>query len=302
MPTVNDLDTSIAKLVSQVMTTDLSLYSSAGHNILKGVNIIPLAYGKQHITRPVASPYEDVVVDRKFAAPDQSMDQEVQEIDLVCLSKRIWIDAVDYAGNPSMVRKQVSDALNIMKDGIEKYFIGGSTSRVLNYGVKDAPGTGSTNINRCDTLPYTHAAIWGTVTNMQTEVSAALTLLVAAGFHGPYAMLAPSVCLPMFAQVQTSTAVPVSTWLQSALGLPVIFSPHVDDDAVTTTAFDIYIIDLSKVHLGLSDLKIDAFYSNKDHAYIWDFEIYMSALFDPRHDGTDYDKGVATILAADFTT
>ena len=302
MPTANDLDTSIAKIVSQVMSTDLSLYSSAGHEILNKVSIEPLTYGKIHITRPISSPFNDVTVDRKFAASDQIMDKEVQELDLVCISKRIMIDAVDYAGDQAMVRKQVSDALDIMKDGIEKYWIEGSSTRVLNYGVKDAPGTGSTAVNRPDTLPYTHALIWGTTTNMQVEVSSAITLLIAAGFNGPYAMLAPSVLKPMLAQVQASTAVPVSQWLSSALGLPVIFSPHVDDDAVTTSAFDVYIIDLSKVHLGLSDLKVDAYYSNKDHAYIWDFEVYMSALFDPTHDGTDYDKGVATILAADFTT
>lgn len=301
MPTNFDLDTSIAKTVSQVMGTNLSLYGTAGHALLEGINIIPLAYGKQHITRPVASPYDDIVVDRRFAAPDQLMDKEVQDIDLVCLSKRIVIDAVDYAGDPAMVAKHVSDALNIVKDGIEKYFIEGSTTRVLMYGIKDAPTTGNTTINRGDTLPYTHAADWKTITVMQAEVSAAIGLLITAGFYGPFAMLAPSICIPLFAGVQTSTAVPVSRWLSDALGLPVIFSPFVDDDAVAATAFDVYIIDLSKVHIGLSDLKVDAFYSNKDHAYIWDFEIYMAALFDMRHDGTDYDKGVATILAIDWT-
>ena len=301
MTTQNDLDTSIAKIVTQVMATDLSLYSSMGHEILNKVSIEPLTYGKRHITRPISSPFNDVTVDREFAASDQLMDKEVQEIDLVCISKRIMIRAIDYAGDQSMVRKQVSDALDIMKDGIEKYWIEGSSTRIVNYGVKDPPGTGSTTVSRPDTLPYTHAADWKVITVMQAEVSAALSLLIAAGFSGPYAMLAPTICKPLFANVMTDTAVPVSTWLSSALGLPVIFSPQVDDDAVAATAFDVYIIDLSKVHLGLSDLKIDAYYSNKDHAYVWDFEVYMSALFDPTHDGTDYDKGVATILAIDWT-
>ena len=301
MPTNFDMDTSIAKTLSKVMGTELSLYSGAGHALLEGINKIQIPYGKQHITRPVSDPYNDVVVDRRFAAPDQLMDKQVQDIDLVCLSKRIVIDAVDYAGDPVMVAKQVSDALNILKDGIEKYFIEGSTTRLTMYGVKDAPATGNTLINRPDTLPYTHAADWKTATVMQAETSAALSLLIAAGFYGPYAMLAPTICKPLFANVMTNTAVPVSTWLSSALGLPVIFSPWVDSDAVAATAFDVYIVDLSKVHIGLSDLKVDAFYSNKDHAFIWDFEVYMSALFDPLHDGTDYDKGVATILAIDWT-
>ena len=111
MPTNNDLDTSIAKTISQIMGTELSLYSSSGHAILEGVNIIPLEYGKQHITRPVSDPYQDVVVDRAFAAPDQLMDKHVQDIDLVCISKRIAIRAVDFFGDQALVRKQVSDAL-----------------------------------------------------------------------------------------------------------------------------------------------------------------------------------------------
>lgn len=301
MPTNNDMDTSVAKILSQIKPTQLSLYSTAGNAIIGNVSIEQLEYGKRHITRPVSNPFEDAVVDREFNAPDQLMNSEVQEIDLACISKRIMISAVDFAGNPSMVRKQVSDALSIMRDAIEKYWIEGSSTKIVMYGVKDPPGTGSTTINRCDTLPFTHASKWDTITGMQEEVASAVTLLIAAGFHGPYAMLAPSILMPLFATVQASTAVPVSQWLSNALGLPVIFSPHVDDDA-STNAFDVYVIDLSKVHLGMSDLKIDAYYDNKSHAYIWDFEVYMAALFDPRHDGTDYDKGVATILAVDWST
>ena len=301
MVTNNDMDTAFAKTISKVMGTNLSLYSSGGHAILENLSKINIPYGQRHITRPVADPWNAVVADRKFNAPDELLTKQVQDIDLVCISKRIMIDAVDYAGDTANVARQVSDALNIVKDGIEKYFIEGSATRILSYGLKDAPTTGSTTINRPDTLPYTHAADWKTATVMQAETSAALSLLIAAGFYGPYAMLAPTICKPLFANVQTSTNAPVSEWLNNALGLPVIYSPWVDSDAVAATAFDVYIIDLSKVHIGISDLKVDAFYSNKDHCYIWDFEVYMSALFDPLHDGTDYDKGVASILAIDWT-
>ena len=300
MPTNNDMDTSFAKTISQIMGTNLSLYSNAGHGLLENVNIESYPFGKQHVTRPISSPMDDVFVSRRFSAPDQLMDKEVQELDFVNISKRVVIDAVDYAADPAHVAKQVEDALNIMKDGIEKYWIEGSSTRVTMYGVKDAIATGL--INRPDTIVQTTTGKWEIITNLQFDVADAVALLIGKRFYGPYALLAPSALLPMLSQVQTTTAVPVSTWVQNALGLPVIFSPWVDSDAVMDTAFDCYVIDLSKVHMGMSDLKIDAYYSNKDHCYIWDMEVYMCALFDPLYDDTEYKKGVATLLARDWTT
>ena len=296
----NDFDTSFAKTISKIMGTKLSLYSNAGHALLNNINIESFTFGQQHITRPISSPYDDVFIDRRFSAPDQVMLKEVQDLDLINISKRVVIDSVDYAADPAHVAKQVEDALNIIKDGIEKAWIEGSTAKVTMYGVKDAIATGL--INRPDTIVQTTTGKWEIITNLQFDVADAVALLIGKRFYGPYALLAPSALLPMLSQVQTTTAVPVSTWVQNALGLPVIFSPAVDSDAVMDTAFDCYVIDLSKVHIGLSDLKIDAYYSNKDHCYMWDMEIFMSALFDPLHDDTEYKKGVATLLARDWTT
>jgi hypothetical protein len=292
----NEFDTSFAKTVSQIMGTNLSLYSSIGHQILENINIESYAYGKQHITRPVADPFNDVVIDRRFAAPDQVMEKIVQDIDFVCISKRIVIDSVDYAADPQLVAKQVSDALNIVKDGIEKYFITGSTTRLIMYGIDDqGAGTGSTTINRMDEMTFTSDGDWSTLTNLQSDLAHAEQALIDKGFTGPFACILPASVQPLLAQVQTNTAIPANQWIRDALGLRLIFTPVLSVAAAWT--FTCYIIDLSKVHLGMTDLKVDAFYSNKDHAYIWDFEVYMSALFDPLHDGTDYKKGVCSIDA-----
>ena len=296
----NDFDTSYAKTVSQMMATSLSTYSSAGHAILENINIIPYVYGKEHITRPVANPYDDVIIDRRFNAPEQQAEKLVQEIDFACVSKRIMIDSVDYAGDPANAQKVVSDGLSIVKDGLEKFFIEGTSTRIVNYGLHDNTITGI--INRPDVAGLVTSALkWDTITGMQDEVGDCLGQLIADKFNGPYLMMAPTICIPLFAQVMTSTAVPVSTWVSQALGLPVIFSPFVDSDALVT-AFDVYIIDTSKVHMGMTDLKIDQYYDNKGHAYFWDFEVFTSALFDPLNNGTEIVKGVGLISQVDWNT
>jgi len=65
-------------------------------------------------------------------------------------------------------------------------------------------------------------------------------------------------------------------------------------------ALNVYVIDTSKVHLGISQVMMDAYYVSKDHAYYWDWEVYCVPMFDPLYDGTEYLKGVASILSLDW--
>ena len=83
--------------------------------------------------------------------------------------------------------------------------------------------------------------------------------------------------------------------------MPVIFSPFVHETA-TKADFNCYLVDLSKIHFGMSDLKVDSYYDNKDHAYFVDFEIYMAFLSDPLWSGItdEWVKGVADMDACSW--
>lgn len=301
MPTNYDMDSRIALGVTNIMGTTLSSYSRYGHALLANIDIIPQPFGKMHITRNIADPYNDVMLDRRFNAPEQMMEKRVQDIDMVTISKRLMIDAVDYASDPQNVARQVADSISIIQDGIEKYIVEGSSTRLVMYGLYDYPNATAGTINRPE-MGYvnTTAGDWSTLTNMQTDISASISGLIANRFFGRHALLAPPLLKPLVANVMTNTAIPVSTWLASALGLPVIFSPFVHE-AATKDDFNIMIIDLSKVHLAMSDLRIDEYYSNKDHAYFWDFEVHIALLPDPLYDGTEWLKGVAMLDARDWS-
>jgi len=293
----NEFDTDFAKTVSTILATTLSSYSASPDSLLGNLDVIKIKYGDQHITRPLSHIWDDVMLDRRFNAPEQQADKLVQELDAVCLSKRLRIDRVDYAADPSNVANHVRDSLNVVRDGIEKYLIEGSSTRVTMYGLSDFPNATAGTINRPEVAG--EAAVtgtWGTVANMQSDISDALVDLIADKFRGQAALLAPSIIRPAIAKQLASTAVPVKQWIENAIGLPIIFSPFVHE-AATAADFNCYLVDLSKIHIGLSDLKVDSYYDQKDHAYFIDFEIYMCFLADPLHNGTEWVKGVALLDA-----
>lgn len=299
MPTNNDFDTSFAKTISQIMATELSSYSAPPDTLLGNIDVLPFGYGKQHITRPISDPFEDVMVDRRFNAPEQAMDKLVQDVDFVCISKRLRVDRVDYAADPKNVANHVRDSLNIVKNGIEKYFMAGSSTRITMYGLTDSSGSTGT-INRPElggeSAP---TATWSTTANLRADMITKVGELIANRFYGPYALLAPSIVRPMIAEVIANTSVGVSEWIKSTIGIPIIFSPFVHE-AATKADFNCYLVDLSKIHFGMSDLKVDSYYDNKDHAYFVDFEIYMAFLSDPLLNATEWVKGVADLLACSW--
>lgn len=301
MPTNNDFDTSFAKTISQIMSTELSTYAASLESLLGKIDVIPFGYGKQHITRPISDPYQDVMVDRRFAAPEQEGRKLVQELDFVCISKRLRIDRVDWAADPKNAANHVRDYLSIVKDGIEKYFIEGSSTRILMYGLSDYPSGTTGTINRPE-MAYdsSTAGDWNTTSNIRTDLINCETGLILKKFRGRKAILAPTIVKPMLSElISAGTPVSSAQWVNSIFGMPIIYSPFVHE-AATKDDFNLYMVDLDKIHFGMSDLKVDSFYDNKDHAFFVDFEIYLGFLADPLWDGTEYLKGIARLDARDW--
>ncbi len=297
MPTNNDFDTSFAKTISQIMATELSTYSASPDTLLGNIDVLEFGYGKQHVTRPISDPYQDVQADRRFSAPEQEASKLMQDIDFVCLSKRLRIDRVDYAADPKNVANHIRDAMSIVKNGIEKYFIEGSSTRVTMYGLEDFPNATAGTLNRPEMSGQAaRTATWSTTANLRADIITKMDELIADKFYGPFALLAPSIVRPMIAEVIANTSVGVSEWIKSTIGIPIIFSPFVHEGA-TKADFNCYLVDLSKIHFGMSDLKVDAFYSNEKHAYFVDYEIYMAFLSDPLWEETaeEYIKGIARL-------
>lgn len=295
-------DTDFAVTIAQIMRTQLSSYSQTQDRLIGKISILPLTYGNTSIYRPIANPDQIVSLDRTFqGSPTDLAEKLVQHLDLVCISDRLAIPRVDYAGDPANAAMHVSAHSQILLDGIEKTFIEGSAAKVLTYGVYDYPSGTTGTVNRPE-IAYndTTAGAWSTTANIRSDLIDSLAGLVLKKFYGPYLLIMPSMARPMMSDVLANTAVSTSQWVKDNFGVPIAYSPFMHEAAVSTD-FNCVIIDTSKVHLGLSQIFMDSFYDDARHSYNYDWEVYMSALFDPLWDGTDQMKGVARLDARTWT-
>lgn len=294
-------DTDFAVTVAQIMRTQLSTYSESQDRLFSKVNILPLTYGKTSIYRPVSDPDQKVIASRTFqASPTDLAEKLVQHLDLVNLSDRLSIPRVDFAGDAANAAQHVSAHSSLLMDGLEKTFIEGLNTTVLSYGVADYPGGTAGTINRCE-IAYTDTTDgdWSTTANIRSDLIKSGVGLTLKKFYGQHLMLAPSAVRPMFSEVLANTSVSTSTWIKHNFGLDIAYSPFVHE-AATKDVFNVYIIDRSKVHMGMTQILMDSFYNEDKHAFTYDWEVYCSPLFDPLFDGTEYLKGVAQMLARDW--
>ena len=297
--------TTWASIVTQYFKEQLTTYSSTADSILGNISTVPIEYGKSTGSRKIQDPDTIVAEGREFN-PNRGMKvTELQQLDFVNLSDGLQIPRADFAADPEGARIHVNNTGQIFRNAIEKTFIAGSSTRALCYGVDDYPTATAGTINRPEAIPNATAGDWETIANVRTDLIESMVQLTAARFYGPYALLAPTIVRPMFSQLieYAATSGPeasTAAFISNTLGIPIIYSPYVHE-AATKDVFNCYLIDTSKVHLGISPAMFDAYYVQKDHAYYWDWEVYMTPLFDPLYDGTEYLKGVCRLAARDWS-
>ena len=291
-------DTDFAVSIAQIMRTQMSTYAETQDRLIGKISILPLTYGKTSIYRPIADPDQTVVLDRTFqGSPTDLAEKLVQHLDLVCLSDRLSIPRVDFAGDPANAAMHVSAHSQILLDGLEKTFIEGAAAKVLTYGVYDYPAGTAGTVNRPE-IAYndTTAGAWSTTANIRSDLIDTLSGMVLKKFYSRPLLIMPSMARPMMSDVLANTSVSTSTWIKNNFGVDIAYSPFIHEAAVSTD-FNCVIIDTAKVHLGMSQIFMDSYYDDARHSYNYDWEVYMSALFDPLNDGTEYLKGVGRLDA-----
>lgn len=302
MPSNSDFDTDLAAIVTQEIADALSNYADAPDSLLGKINVIGLDYGDFSVRRRIAKPHIDVSLDQDWAdVPEQQMEKEVQRVDFKMIQKRLTVTRRDLAGDPQNVAAHVRDAMLIVKDAIEKFFIEGASTRIVMHGVSDYPNATLGTLNRPEMACFNATkGDWSTTSNLRTDLIKSMVGLLIKRFYGEKLLLLPTICKPMMAEL-TTTGDPqgVGTWVTSTFGIQIAFSPFVHE-AATSDDFNGYMIDRSKVHIGLTDIKVDQYYDDISHQYFWDFEVGIVALFDPLNDGTEWLKGVCALDARDW--
>jgi hypothetical protein len=298
---VNLMDTSFATIVTDFFKVQMSTFAAAPNSILNSMSQLPIAKGKRTIDRIVQDPETIVHGSKTWDGRRAKKVTLKQNVDTINLGDGLEIPRDEFNADPEGARIHVRDTGIIFNNAIEKTTVEGISTIAIARGIADFPNGTAGTINRPE-IAYdnTTAGDWKTVANFRTDVIESMVGLTLKRFYGPPLMLAPEIVRPMITELIANTAVPVSQWMKSTIGIPIAFSPFVHE-AATKDDFNCYIIDTSKVHLGASVVLFDAWYEQKDHAYYWDWEVDMTPLFDPLYDGTEYLKGVARLDARDFS-
>ncbi len=300
MVTEYDLDNTWSTLVTAFIKEQLSTYSVPPDSLLNYISVIPVTYGKRTTQRTIQDPDTIVHVSREFDPHRTKKITLTQNLDLANISDSFIVPRAMMASDPQGTRIHVRDMGSIFRNGIEKLFIEGATVNVVTRGVADYPSGTAGTINRPE-IAYvsTTAGDWDTTANIRTDFINSVGGLIVKRFYESHLILAPTLVKPMLSEVIANTATPISQWMTSSIGLPIAYSPFVHE-AATKDVFNLYLIDTSRVHIGLSVVMMDAYYDNKSHAYYWDWEVYAVPMFDPLFDGTEYLKGVAQLAARDW--
>jgi hypothetical protein len=205
-----------------------------------------------------------------------------------------------YAGDLTNAMGHVQDLGENFNEGLNLFAFEGSLKPLM-YGISDYPnGTAGTRERPEMCAPVTAAGKWDVATSIPSTLIDMEATLTGKKFYGQKIILAHPIVKPYLSQILTNTATPVGTWMQSAYGYPVIFSPWVDADS-TTNASDVYMVDASKFAYTMTPIRIKSYFENGTDNWVWKWQTRMVLRPKPLYDGTEWLKG-AVYSTVDCTT
>ena len=278
--------------------TNLSLYPG---DAIGWINKVQVPFGNKQVMRGIRVPDQNVQIGKEVTYHDKYADRRVQVVDMPAIWDSLRIKEEYYAGDVVNALGHVGDLFANFQDALANFVYNGSTAEPTAYGLIDAgPATGL--IDRpedCDTI--TSAGKWDVQSNIFVDIAAMENGLTEKGFNGPKRIIAPPVLKPFLNSVMTSTATPYKTWMSSIGGYPITFTPHVDPNA-TVNALDIFMVDESAFDLYQTPLNVRGFFDNNTEDFVWHWKTRAYLLPRPIHDGTEWKKGMISILALDLDT
>ena len=298
---IRQWDTDWMDQFKSLFPTNLSTLSLYPGDALSWINKVHVPFGNKQVMRGVRVPDQSVQIGKEVTYHDKYADRRVQVVDMPAIWDSLRIKEEYYAGDVVNALGHVTDLFSNFNDALANFIYTGAASEPLAYGLIDAgPATGL--IDRpedCDAI--TTAGKWDILTNMFLDIAAMDNGLVAKGFNGPKRLIAPPVLKPFLNTVLTSTATPYKTWFNSIGGYPITFTPHCDPTA-TTVSLDIFMVDENAFDLYQTPLNVRGFFDNNTEEFVWHWKTRAYLLPRPIHDGTEWKKGMISILALNLET
>ena len=254
------------------------------------VNKVPIAFGNKQAQRALRTPDHRVQISKDLEYKDKGATRLTQVMDMPSISDSIRIDEEYYAGDVVNAVGHVSDLFTNFKDALAQFVYKG-TSDPLAYGIIDECTNPGTVVRPEACAAVTTAGAWTTPGNTQADFMKMEAGLIDKNFHGEKLVLAPTRLRPYLSYVLTSTATPVSYWIDRIAGYPIVFSEWVDSDA-TEDAFDIYMVDKTCYDLFMTPMSVRGFFDNNTEDFVWHWKTRAYMMPKPLHDGTEWKKGL----------
>jgi len=255
------------------------------------INKVSIPFGNKQAQRALRNPDQQVQIGKDVEYVDKYAQRLTQTADMPALSDSLRIDEEYYAGDVVNAVGHVSDLFTNFGDALAQFTYVGTSIDPLAYGLLDYPnGTAGTVVRPEQCAPVTTAGAWTTPNNTIADIAKMEARLVDKNFHGEKLLLAPTRLKPYLGIVMTSTSTPISYWVSSIGGYPIVFSEWVDADA-TEDAFDIYMVDRNGFDLFTTPMSVRGFFDNNTEDFVWHWKTRAYLLAKPKHDGTEWLKG-----------
>jgi len=248
-------------------------------------------FGDKTTVDGIRHPEEEVNVSSEIEYNFKYARKYARRMDMPSISDAILIEEEYYAGDLTNAMGHVKDLGANFIEGINLLAAGGSLKPLM-YGLEDYPsGTGGTRERPEQCAPVTAAGPWDVAANVPSTLAEMDLVLTNKKFYGQKLLLANPMIKPYLSQVFAYTATPMGSWLTSAYGYPVIFSPHIDP-AGTVNATMLYMVDTSKFAYTMTPLRIKSYFDDSTDGWVWKWQTRFVLRPKPLNDGTEWLKGI----------
>ena len=287
------LDTTIALKITKILPTYLTNFVAyPGKSILSFMQGFDANFGDKTTIDGIRHPEEEVLVSSEIEYNMKYARKYARRLDMPSITDAIMIDEEYYAGDLTNALGHVSDIGQNFIEAINLLAMGGSLVPLM-YGIEDYPtGTDGTRERPEQCAPVTAAGPWDVAANVPSTLAEMESVLVGKKFYGPKLLLANPLIKPFLSQVFAYTATPMGSWLTSAYGYPIIFSPHVDPSG-TINATMLYMVDTSKFAYTMTPLRIKSYFSDETDQWVWKWQTRFVLRQSPLYDSKpEWLKGV----------
>lgn len=302
MSTNYRLDTTIALKITKILPTYLTNFVQyPGASIISFMQGEDAAFGEKTSVDGIRHPEEEITISSEIEYNMKYARKYARRLDMPSLSDAIAIKEEYYAGDLVNSMGHVSDIGANFIDGINLFAMDGSLKPLM-YGLADAgAGAGAGTRERPEyCTAITPAGKWDVPASIPATLVDMESGLIEKRFYGQKILIAHPIVKPYLSNVLTNTATPVGTWLTSAYGYPIIFSPWVDI-TTTTSSTNVYMVDVSKFSYTMTPIRIKTYFDDPTDDWVWKWQTRMVIRPKPLFDGTSWYKGL--ILAdVDVTT